>query len=106
MGTPAYATGTIGFKPDSAAAIDIVKAWIKRANNNEFPKDSEDNGSYDISITDEGRDFIEISAASMRDCNLDWQLERLQNFLQTIDSCISFDAQVYIMGDGFHWERE
>ena len=106
MGTPAYSNGFISFKKDSAAASESVKNWMTRANNHDFPKDSEDFGDFCFEIGEADETGLSFVADSMREQNLQWQLERLQLFLESIPEVISLDAPIMVQGEGIFWERE
>ena len=107
MGTPAYSTGRIQFNSASPSEfVKKVEEWVKKANNNEFAKDSKDFGDYEISIGETGLDFIDFEGNSGRDVNLEWQMERFENFVKSLPESICFESSIYIMGDGRFWERD
>ena len=113
MGTSAFSSGSVEFNTNSPSFSDSIQKvadWIEKANNCKFTKDSEDSGDYSISITSETKDFavgfLYFEAESGRVQNLEWQLDRLNLFCQTLPDCIRFQADVQIQGDSVCWERE
>ena len=107
MGTPAHSTGQIRFNsPSPSEFVKKVEDWVKKALNGEFEKDSEDYGDYEISLGEIGSDFIDFEGNSGRDINLEWQMERFENFVKSLPEAIAFECNVYIMGDGRFWERD
>jgi hypothetical protein len=108
MGTPASSNGCIGFTNETTAqfAHKLIEGWVYKANKWEFPKDSPDNGDYEIYDVDLAGSNIEFNAHSGKEANLEWQLERFCEFCKTLPDCLSFEANVMVQGAGICWQKE
>lgn len=108
MGTPAQANGCIGFstREQAESAYKLIIEWVDKANSGTFPKDSPDDGDYEICDVDLVGSNVEFNAFSNRERNLTWQMERFCEFSKTLPDCLAFTANILIRGDGIHWQKE
>jgi hypothetical protein len=87
------------------AAFQSICEWVDRANTNDLTPDLGENGDYNISVTDEdGYGTILFEAHSDRTSNLEWQMERLLEFVKTLKGLAYFEAPIltehkYILWD-------
>jgi hypothetical protein len=106
MGTPAYADVTITCSGDEDKLSKINKkiiTWIEKANSGKLKGSFK--GDYSIDILNDGDEVIDLKVGSMRSQNLDWQLERLSDFCESIDGVIEFNTSVWVMSDGPYWTK-
>lgn len=105
MGTPAFANVTITCK--NAKTVQDICDWIYTANHNKFTKNDKDFiGDYNIDILDSNDEILDLRVDSDRSQNLDWQLENLSKFCNTLDDVDEFSSSAWVMTDGPYWNRK
>lgn len=119
MGTPAICnSGTAKFssKELAKAAYELFLVFVEFANDGLEPEANtaftdklraEMRGSdFDISDVSLANEVICFSAASGRVQNLEWQLDRIQEFLVALPGAVEFSADIMVQGDGRYWSKE
>ena len=100
MGTPAKANVEIIFddKQHCDKVIKKITKFVVDANKKKLNGDYR--GDYDIEI-DSIRDFgIILNVHSGRVQNLEWQLEKIRDFVYQIPEVIEMDSNVWIQSEG------
>ena len=100
MSQEAKATAEITF---NRGVDKKILAWIEKANAGKHV--GKNKGQYAIDITSNWGTGLDLELNSVSEQNLQWQIDRLYDFLHKIPEVEEFSTAVWIKGEGRSFHR-
>ena len=100
MSQEAKATAEIHF---NGVAGEKILAWIAKANAGKHT--GKNKGQYAIDVTSNYGTGLDLELNSVSEQNLQWQIDRLYDFLHKIPEVEEFSTAVWIKGEGRSFYR-